>query len=419
MYYGNGRAKAKAQFANGLIEFDGFYLNTDGFPSADKVLQDGIKYHNFSYEVQSEKSLAEFETPIHNIVHPSGLLLISKTVSKSEEDTGYMIKSNVDLIMPGVGGGTVRVANSYGNAITGTGTVFKPLANDVTYYSNTRVNVGDLFIVYDGDRQPISKIVENVVSNTLVYISGDFVYRGQGLAASNYDATSGLQFYYITGTCNVISGCTHVVGNSTTFNTEIFPGRIVNIGYQNYYQVVSVTNANHMIINTGAVATATDVGGYYLANAVLQVSGNANAISEMVQAGDNISFNIVSANVMTAQTGSVQAFTNNVQVVGTSTLFNTELKANDIVMINNQIREVINIANATHLNVNSSFSSNVSGQLIFKRATSQTANVTQVSGNLLYLNTAFWGNVSNIVYLVAPNLNTEDLTFKVITQTAY
>ena len=42
MYYGNGRAKAIALFANGLIEFTGFFLNADGFPSADKVLQDGV-----------------------------------------------------------------------------------------------------------------------------------------------------------------------------------------------------------------------------------------------------------------------------------------------------------------------------------------------------------------------------------------
>ena len=42
-FYGDGLAKANAEFLNGLIKYDGFYLNSDGFLSEDKKLQNNIK----------------------------------------------------------------------------------------------------------------------------------------------------------------------------------------------------------------------------------------------------------------------------------------------------------------------------------------------------------------------------------------
>jgi hypothetical protein len=88
-------------------------------------------------------------------------------------------------------------------------------------------------------------------------------------------------------------------------------------------------------------------------------------------------------------------------------------------MINGHLKQVINIANNTMMNVNASFASNTSGILLYKRATSQNANVLSVSGNTMTLNIAYNANVSNLVYLVAPNLATEDLGFTVVTLTAY
>ena len=412
MTYGNGRAKANAQFANGLIQFDGFFLNTDGFPSADKVLQDGTRYHNFSYMVQSEKSLADFQTPIFNIVHPSGLLLVAKTINKTEEDTATLLQSNVDLIMPGNGGSTVNVTNSYANVVTGTNTLFAPLANNINY-SNTRVNVGDMIIINDGDRLPISKVVSNVVSNTVLYIAGDFIYRGQGLANST------ITFDTLTGTANVTAACTHVIGNnSTAFNTELASNNIIKVNNE-VREVISVTNSKHLIVNSAFTYSGTDNVAYKLANTVLMISGNSNSLDTIVQTGDNVSFNIAVANVMGAQTGTVQVFTTNGKVVGTSTLFTTQLKANDFVMINNQLRQVINIANATVMNVNTSFTSNVSGEILYKRATYQNANVVSITGNTMTLNIAYYATVSDLVYLVVPNLALEDHSYNVVTLSAY
>jgi hypothetical protein len=411
MYYGNGRAKANAQFANGLIEFNGFFLNTDGFVSADKVLQDDTIYHNFSYVVQSEKNLVDFETPIKNIVHPSGLELISKTVIRSEEQAEIPVYANVDLIMPGNGTSNIQVSNSYSNVVIGNSTLFMPNVGSINY-SNTRVNVGDLFIVIDSTRLPISRIVSNVVSNTQLEIYGDFIYAGQGLVKSNVSFTT------LTGTAATTNDSNVIVGTGTSFNTQLAANNLIKVNNE-IRQIITVTNAVHLVVNANLNFTSTAQTAHKLANTTLVVYGNTNGVYEMVQAGDNVSFNIAAANVMGAQTGTVQVFTTNAQVIGTSTAFLTQIKANDIVMINGHLKQVINIANNTMMNVNASFASNTSGILLYKRATSQNANVLSVSGNTMTLNIAYNANVSNLVYLVAPNLATEDLGFTVVTLTAY
>ena len=411
MYYGNGRAKANAQFANGLIEFNGFFLNTDGFVSADKVLQDDTIYHNFSYVIQSEKNLLDFETPIKNIVHPSGLELISKTVVKNEKSAEIPVYANVDLIMPGNGTSNIQISNSYSNVVIGNSTLFMPNVGSINY-SNTRVNVGDLLIVLDSTRLPISRIVSNVISNTQLEVYGDFIYVGQGLAKSN------VQFTTLTGTANTTSDSTEIVGTGTSFNTQLAANNLIKVNNE-IREVITVTNAQHLVVNANLNYTSTAQSIYKLANTTLVVYGNTNGVYEMVQAGDNVSFNIAAANVMGAQTGTVQVFTTNTLVVGTSTNFLTEIKANDVVMINGQLKQVINIANNTVMNVNVASSSNLSNKILYKRATSQNANVVSVSGNNITLNIAYNANVSNLVYLVVPNLVIEDHGFTVVTLTAY
>lgn len=411
MYYGNGRARANAQFANGLIEFNGFYLNTDGFVSADKVLQDDTIYHNFSYVVQSEKNLIDFETPIKNIVHPTGLELISKTVAKNELSAEAPTYANVDLIMPGNGTSNVQILNSYSNVVIGNSTLFMPNVGSINY-SNTRVNVGDLFIVNDSTRLPISRIVSNIVSNTQLEVYGDFIYAGQGLVKSN------VQFTTLTGVAATTTDSNEVVGTGAAFNTQLVANNLIKVNNE-IREVITVTNANHLIVNANLNYTSTTQAVYKLANTTLVVYGNTNGVYEMVQAGDNVSFNIASGNVMGAQTGTVQVFTTNTLVVGTSTSFLTQLKANDIIIINGQLKQVINIANNTAMNVNTASSSNLTGRILYKRATTQNASVLSVSGNNITLNIAYNANVSNLVYLIAPNLATEDLGFTVVTLTAY
>lgn len=298
MYYGDGRARANALFANGLIEFNGFYLNTDGFPSSDKKLQDDRLYHNFSYIIQSQKNLIDFETPLKNIVHPAGMSVISKTILRSNLDTESTVTSNVHLIKsPTIGSNTplITISNSYSNVVTGSQTNFEAL--------ESKVNVGDLFIITDTGNplRSISKIVSAVNSNTELEVYGDFIYPGQGkitiqsanvtaLISSNVNTvTDFLQVgdqirvnvpnVTITGTVNV-SGTT-VAGNSSGSNTTYFIGNVIvgsEITVNGETRLVTVvTDANTLTVNSAFTNEAEDK--YLVANSIFvkdidAVSGN-------------------------------------------------------------------------------------------------------------------------------------------------
>jgi hypothetical protein len=111
LIYGNGLAKANLLFIDGTTTYPGFYLNTDGFLSADKRLQDNYKYHNFSYVLESDKQLREYNLTIKNIAHPAGSKLIAhKRISDvftvrpsishgfSISEDGYILAENNDYI---------------------------------------------------------------------------------------------------------------------------------------------------------------------------------------------------------------------------------------------------------------------------------------------------------------------------------
>jgi len=606
MYYGNGRARANAQFANGLIEFNGFFLNTDGFPSADKVLQDNTIYHNFSYIIQAEKDLIEYENTIKNISHPAGMSLTAKRIAQSEDNAAIVLTSNADVLLSKYDSSRVSVANSRSNTITGFGTDFTSSIGGGA--ANTKVNVGDLFILnYSGaftansiandpSLRTQTKVVTEVLSNTSLNVEGNFVITGQGRANSNtvYSALTGTVLINpavtgtavlnpaISGTVNVnerITGTVNVyttnvvVGNATSFTTQVLVNDILTINNQ-VRRITSITNNQHLLVNavfsnagtdnvaflsnvvvlgsgtsfdtdidigdiitvnseirevtfvsaadrlevnaaftypantqllylrsnvvtgsgtnfdpqinvgdiitinneprrvtvvtndttlqvnanythhaTGAsiykqnniilgagtnftgqlaandiitvnnqtreVITVTDgthitvnapfiyfgTGNsiHKLQNTIVQISGNVNAISDMIVAGDNLSFNIAVANVYKAQTGTVQIFTQNGKVVGTATAFSTDLVVGDFVTVNNEIRQVVNIASGTVMNVNSAFEDAATGATLYRRATVQNANVVSISSNNITLNIAVPANVSGLVYHVIPN----------------
>jgi hypothetical protein len=436
MRYGNGLAKAKAFFANGLIEFNGFYLNTDGFVSADKVLQDGKIYHNFSYVIESEKNLVDYETTIRNIAHPAGMAMISKTLSRNDIERVTEYSSNVTAILSrnrteGAAAATVAVANSRSNVVTGTFTTWDPDPNNVSLYANTRVNVGDLIIMDDDPddivvpevlRLPISGVISKINSNTELEVYGDFVYRGQGLVSSN------TIFLRILGASNTTGNQVMALPNSRY--DGLYPGNlapnpeqpvisqnnIIRVG-SDVREVISVTNGTHFVVNSNFTSDSTIQALEVLSNTRLVVAGNTNTLSEIVRAGDNVSLNIVTANVYTAQTGTVEIFTNNGTVIGTNTLFDTQLMANDYIMVANQVRQVINISNATVLSVDSPYTSNASGVIYLKRATSQNARVNAVISNYIDINLAYYGNTTNAVYHVVPNLAGGGLKFKIVTLT--
>ena len=80
--YGDGTAKAKAIFLNGLTISEGQYLDTTGQLSAYNVLQSEI-YNNYTYEITLEKEIEKYRTTLLNLLHPTGMKVLGRYALKS------------------------------------------------------------------------------------------------------------------------------------------------------------------------------------------------------------------------------------------------------------------------------------------------------------------------------------------------
>lgn len=538
-FYGNGKARAIAEFFNGLIQYPGFYVNTDGFLSADKKTQDSKIYHNYSYIIESEKSIGEYRNTVRDIVHPVGTSMLSRFVSTNSLEKTIRSNNVIYTVQGSRVNSNLQIADATSNVVTGNNTLWEA--------ANNLIEVEDMIVVQDSIHplRSQAKIVTVVSSNTEIETASDFTYIGQGKVSATtnfvdlagtvlinpavsgdveinspisttarvnrssnavWSGTGGADFLnelsvgdiitinnqtravtiianasYLevnsvmrfTGTDETIYPSRNTVtGTSTFFNTELTVGDIitinneirkveniisdtslnVNSNFIHYATNQSLYNANSTVLGTSTDFTPEITPGDFirvnnqvkqvvtrtgdtlltvnsaftyhgsgnviarLANTAYKVSGNVNTVVQFIANGDIVRLNIATANLLMAQTGTAQVFTTNTKVVGSGSSFDTELAANDTIMINNQIRKVVNIASATVMNVNLSFSSNVSGENVFKLATVVDANIN-VTGNTLTTNVAINANLINLVYKVIPDYSTRDYAYKIITVT--
>src|SRR5210317_2193234 len=239
-WYGNGKAKGIAVFYQGLIAFPGFYINTDGFPSSDKRLQDGRVYQNYSYVVESEKSLAEYQNSLNDIVHPIGMLMLSRTITRSQLYENIQTESKVYLNSGNPVGSAINVANSFANTVSGIDTFFANGSSNIG-----AANVGDMLYVYMTGTfwQNQAKVITAINSNTELEVESDFVQIGEGrisLESGNDTA--------------VIVGNSHRLDTFLKTNDEIK----VNTGGVEVSQVVAIF-ANTITLNTTAGNTVSNV----------------------------------------------------------------------------------------------------------------------------------------------------------------
>src|SRR6478736_105887 len=244
--YGNGKAKANAEFFGGLIRYPGFYLNTDGFLSSDMKIQDDIIYHNFSYIVTVEEALRKYKDTLMDIVHPAGLSMLGRFTISSQEP---IYKKAVDWM----GVDIILTSNALANA-TGTLTTV-PTSNAVVGFGTNFgdvVEVGDMIIFKD---QPmyLAKEVTEVVNDEFLYIESGVAYiafetvrttNGSNVLVSAAEFASNVQVndtIYLANsdggnaqTCLVVQ----VSGNSITTNT-VFTAN-ANVHYEIRSQVDNV-----------------------------------------------------------------------------------------------------------------------------------------------------------------------------------
>ena len=226
LFYGDGNAKATANFENGLIRYPGIYLNTDGQISADKKLQDGEKYHNFSYIIKSQTDYARFKKPLNDIVHPVG----TKTfITKIDDNEEMLTQVNTSAFI------TITSLPDTYNIANGSNKIITTNASANLQFT---VNVGDLILLSN---------VHKRLQNTVNVVSGSNILFGSA--------------------------------NSVNFINDLQDGDTIYLSTGNTVTIKEVTNSSFAILDTiiNVTSTSATVNLVYTAT-VRANSRNANTI---------------------------------------------------------------------------------------------------------------------------------------------
>lgn len=81
--YGNGAARAKAIFTNGIHLDSGIYSNQDGHPSAYSIFENKV-YNDYTYLLQVEKALSVYKNDVLSFLHPAGLNYTTYNLLKAQ-----------------------------------------------------------------------------------------------------------------------------------------------------------------------------------------------------------------------------------------------------------------------------------------------------------------------------------------------
>lgn len=222
--YGNGLAKANAIFLNGLIEFPGFYLNTDGQPSSDMHLEDANTYHNFSYQIIVEKALQQYKHTLMQIAHPTGMSMLGKFVIEAPLPENVAMSTARTYIPPLTGTVTSNAAAPTG-VVTGIGTTF--LAD------NIQANSIIVFNTSDSSRRLQAKIITHVNSNTSLNVESNTEFAYDHLVS-------------VTNTSNVItSSANNLIGNIAALDVVV-----MNVAGTLKYSNVQSVGPTSLTVNT-------------------------------------------------------------------------------------------------------------------------------------------------------------------------
>lgn len=204
--YGDGRAKANARFENGLIRYPGLYINDDGHLSAKKFLQDGDKYHNFSYELVTGTDYTKFKKTLKDVSHPAGTKTFvlrtstnENTLTQSANIINYTIADLPDTYNVSIDANSVITTNT-----------------DIAVNVANFVDANDIIIITG-----LSRPIVNISSTLTVNVSEDsnIVFGGSNSNFIN-DIIEG-DLILIANTDNVLQNVIETIETVESVNTFI------------------------------------------------------------------------------------------------------------------------------------------------------------------------------------------------------
>lgn len=175
--YGDGKARANVEFLNGLIRFNGYYLNTDGHLSADRYLQDANKYQNFSYSLVSEVPYKDYAKTILDVSHPAGAKLIPVFDMKSDYLVVDNSNSNVHITTTILTSNVINISVDRNSVV-----VVGSEEEEFDLYAN----VNDIIVINSENVvRSVTKIISQISNNRTLNIESPCIVIGEGRARTN------------------------------------------------------------------------------------------------------------------------------------------------------------------------------------------------------------------------------------------
>jgi len=259
--YGNGAAKVRVGFSQGVQYGQGIYLNADGQPSAYGVLQNE-DYNDFTYFLKVEKALSEYKDTALAFLHPSGLHYktfnaLNNSNTFNAGISSQEISSNPLTYLLGAGGSTFRanVANTnFANTI-----LFNNLNGSQV---NAAVLPGSFLTLYNPSGVSFTSNVISVTPSTIT-LQDPWITSVPNVAYATSDGTNQLNIV------NTTSAWTIATGQSFSLANNII-GQNDNITYLGNTGTVTSISPTTIIVS-GATFAA---GNGYVTLAKNVVTGN-------------------------------------------------------------------------------------------------------------------------------------------------
>jgi hypothetical protein len=205
--YGNGAAIATAKFLNGLIIGTGQYLNDDGFPSSNQILENE-DYNNFTYDLIVQKSFDAYKQVLYKLLHPSGTKVIPINALKSEhtiEEHRESFESNTHTL--------AYYTGSSSSSATMYSTFEKASNNIIQFGSLAGANIANIALpgslvslIYGYGPNVFSEIISvNYASNTAVIRDNVFLSFANVATANVLTSNNRINIRTVTNEYDVIN----------------------------------------------------------------------------------------------------------------------------------------------------------------------------------------------------------------------
>jgi hypothetical protein len=247
--YGDGNARADAQFLDGLIIGTGKWLNNDGQLSSLGLVLESLDYNNFTYVLSVEKALKTYKDLVLNLVHPSGMRLRGRYLLNAAN--GFNMQTS-NTFQVGFHMDTFAGPSALGRIEINTGS--SGISTNIIKFVNTiTANIGNTIFANDvveftatNNLRAYSTITEVDWANNQIYTQDNVFVVFANVAIGSANASS-----------NVIN-ITSVTGqydgnfdNLTPANSIISVGDSVSLNNSTYYTVTRLfSNGNISVANS-------------------------------------------------------------------------------------------------------------------------------------------------------------------------